>query len=74
VYKGIPDRWRMAAWWTLAEEATQRYTGKGKCKRSAEALAVDYRVSLLPSTNTQNPAEKRSKASTNPPPSTFRST
>lgn len=47
VYKGVPDRWRMAAWWTLAEDAAQRNLGKGKGKRSAEDLARDYMVSRL---------------------------
>ena len=47
VYKGIPDRWRMAAWWTMAEErATLK--GKGKGKRSAEELGNDYRVRPTP--------------------------
>jgi len=46
VYKGIPDRWRMAAWWTLAEEyANQEAKGKGKGKAKPEDLIADYRVS-----------------------------
>lgn len=45
VYKGIPDRWRMAAWWTLAEERAADYKGKGKASRSADVLAQEYRVS-----------------------------
>ena len=45
VYKGIPDRWRMAAWWTLAEEyANQEAKGKGKGKAKPEDLITDYRV------------------------------
>jgi hypothetical protein len=47
VYKGVPDRWRMAAWWTLAEEyANQEAKGKGKGKAKAEDLITNYRVSL----------------------------
>lgn len=45
VYKGIPDRWRMAAWWTMAEEAVAKRKGKGREGRSAEELAEEYRVS-----------------------------
>ncbi|WVW85735.1 hypothetical protein I302_107773 [Kwoniella bestiolae CBS 10118] len=49
VYKGIPDRWRMAAWWTLAEGLT-REKGKGKGKESEQSES-DYRNTLdLPST------------------------
>lgn len=44
VYKGIPDRWRMAAWWTLAEEQTANYKGKGRATRSAGDLAQEYQV------------------------------
>jgi len=48
VYKGIPDRWRMAAWWTLAEEyANQEAKGKGKGKAKPEDLITDYRVCRL---------------------------
>ncbi|KAI9637330.1 rab-GTPase-TBC domain-containing protein [Dioszegia hungarica] len=48
VYKGIPDRWRMAAWWTLAEARSGEHHGKGKKK--AEELCFDYRNSIdLPS-------------------------
>jgi hypothetical protein len=48
VYKGVPDRWRMAAWWTLAEEyANQEAKGKGKGKAKSEDLITDYRVCPL---------------------------
>ncbi|KAK4688988.1 hypothetical protein P7C73_g1125, partial [Tremellales sp. Uapishka_1] len=48
IYKGIPDRWRMAAWWTLAESKADGMS-KGK-KKAAEELGQDYRHSLdLPS-------------------------
>ncbi|KAK8854863.1 hypothetical protein IAR55_003602 [Kwoniella newhampshirensis] len=51
VYKGIPDRWRMAAWWTLAEDRTRTYKGKGKETRLASDIAVDYHNTVdLPST------------------------
>ncbi|WWC71665.1 uncharacterized protein I206_105623 [Kwoniella pini CBS 10737] len=50
VYKGIPDRWRMAAWWTLAQEQTDK-KGKGKANKSVEDLERDYQNTLdLPST------------------------
>lgn len=39
VYKGVPDRWRMAAWWTLSEDACSRYKGK---QRSADELKEEY--------------------------------
>lgn len=45
VYKGVPDRWRMAAWWTLAEERADR-KGKGRAK-SADDIMQDYRVRKL---------------------------
>lgn len=45
VYKGIPDRWRMAAWWTMAEEAVGGWKGKGRETRGAAELAQEYRVS-----------------------------
>ncbi|WVR07432.1 hypothetical protein IAU60_004473 [Kwoniella sp. DSM 27419] len=45
VYKGIPDRWRMAAWWTLAEDRM----GKGK-KPSREIRSDYWRYIDLPST------------------------
>lgn len=44
VYKGIPDRWRMAAWWTFAEEQAQKWNGKGKGKSTAQELTSDYTV------------------------------
>ncbi|OXG16931.1 GTPase activating protein [Cryptococcus neoformans Tu401-1] len=51
VYKGIPDRWRMAAWWTLAEEQVQKWNGKGKGKSTAQQLISDYTEAVnLPST------------------------
>ncbi|OCF37837.1 GTPase activating protein [Kwoniella heveanensis BCC8398] len=51
VYKGIPDRWRMAAWWTLAEDRTRDYQGKGKGKKPASEIGNDYRNTIdLPST------------------------
>ncbi|WWC63189.1 uncharacterized protein I303_105789 [Kwoniella dejecticola CBS 10117] len=54
VYKGIPDRWRMAAWWTLAQEQTEkvaRSKGKGRASRSAEDIENDYKNTVeLPST------------------------
>lgn len=45
VYKGIPDRWRMAAWWTMAEETVGGWKGKGRETRRAAELAQEYRVS-----------------------------
>ncbi|KAL7423424.1 hypothetical protein Q5752_001004 [Cryptotrichosporon argae] len=48
VWKGIPDRWRMAAWATLAED---RAAGKGK-QKSAEHIADEYKMRVdLPSTS-----------------------
>lgn len=44
VYKGIPDRWRMAAWWTLIQETSARKAAKGKQRQTADDLADDYRV------------------------------
>ncbi|ORY35439.1 putative GTPase activating protein [Naematelia encephala] len=44
VYKGIPDRWRMAAWWTMAEDRTEQAKGKGRASREAEDLISEYRV------------------------------
>jgi hypothetical protein len=44
VYKGVPDRWRMAAWWTMAEDSVGRWKGKGRETRSAEELADEYKV------------------------------
>ncbi|TXT15638.1 hypothetical protein VHUM_00141 [Vanrija humicola] len=38
VYKGIPDRWRMAAWWTLAEGRAS----KASRMRSHSDLQADY--------------------------------
>lgn len=38
IYKGIPDRWRMAAWWTLAEEKA----AKAPRTPSPESLESDY--------------------------------
>lgn len=38
IYKGIPDRWRMAAWWTLAEQRAVRASRK----QPAEALEAEY--------------------------------
>ncbi|WVQ99910.1 hypothetical protein IAU59_007053 [Kwoniella sp. CBS 9459] len=50
VYKGIPDRWRMAAWWTLAEDTTRDYRGKGKGKKPANEILDDYKNTIdLPS-------------------------
>jgi hypothetical protein len=47
VYKGVPDRWRMAAWWTLAEVhvGTSRDKGKGRAKTVID-LQNEYKVSL----------------------------
>ncbi|ODO06655.1 hypothetical protein I350_04013 [Cryptococcus amylolentus CBS 6273] len=51
VYKGIPDRWRMAAWWTLSDGQAQQWKGKGKGKASAPELIKDYNDCInLPST------------------------
>jgi hypothetical protein len=47
VYKGVPDRWRMAAWWTLAE-ARAGDQPRAKGKRKADELFMDYRVSSPP--------------------------
>ncbi|WVQ68224.1 uncharacterized protein L199_006431 [Kwoniella botswanensis] len=50
VYKGIPDRWRMAAWWTLARDQMD-LKGKGKDRRDSEGIENDYKNTLdLPST------------------------
>jgi hypothetical protein len=38
IYKGIPDRWRMAAWWTLAEERAVQ----ANCGPSHQSLESDY--------------------------------
>lgn len=39
IYKGVPDRWRMAAWWTLAEDrAAKAKSGMP----SAATLEADY--------------------------------
>lgn len=38
IYKGIPDRWRMAAWWTLAEERAK----SGNRVPSHDSLEADY--------------------------------
>ncbi|WVQ81932.1 hypothetical protein IAT38_004059 [Cryptococcus sp. DSM 104549] len=46
VYKGIPDRWRMAAWWTLAQEQSRSWRGKGKGKRTAQELSDDYQHAI----------------------------
>ena len=46
IYKGVPDRWRMAAWWTLAEDAVARGTDPGARGKRAELLEADYRVCL----------------------------
>ncbi|KLT38608.1 RabGAP/TBC [Cutaneotrichosporon oleaginosum] len=52
VWKGIPDRWRMAAWWTLAEAAANDARRKGERVPGHEALEADYTVRKdLPSTN-----------------------
>ena len=53
VYKGIPDRWRMAAWWTLSSDRTREYSTKGKGReRPNELLLEDYRHMIdLPSTH-----------------------
>jgi len=40
IYKGIPDRWRMAAWWTLAEDQA----AKAGRTPSVESLEADYTV------------------------------
>lgn len=48
IYKGIPDRWRMAAWWTLAEQRAVRASRK----QPAEALELEYGTRKeQPSTN-----------------------
>jgi USP6 N-terminal-like protein len=46
VFKGIPDRWRAAAWYTLMEQRAALAASKGDVMR-AEALAVKYRVRLF---------------------------
>lgn len=52
VWKGIPDRWRMAAWWTLAEAAAERERKKGGRVMQHDSLEADYTVRKeLPSTN-----------------------
>lgn len=52
VWKGIPDRWRMAAWWTLAETAADEARRKGERVPAHDALEADYTVRKdLPSTN-----------------------
>lgn len=45
VYKGIPDRWRMAAWWTMAEQRAAEASAGGKGEKKAEDLSTEYRVS-----------------------------
>lgn len=49
VYKGIPDRWRAAAWGTLIDEmippsSSGRVAGKGKARDSDEDLIREYQV------------------------------
>ena len=52
VYKGIPDRWRMAAWWTLAEDQVAKVPGKGKGGKPADVLANEYNHAIdLPSSH-----------------------
>lgn len=38
VYKGVPDRWRMAAWWTMAESRSS----KAGRQPSHQALEAEY--------------------------------
>lgn len=52
IWKGIPDRWRMAAWWTLAESAAERERKKGSRVVQHDSLESDYTVRKdLPSPN-----------------------
>ncbi|BEJ12645.1 hypothetical protein CspHIS471_0211050 [Cutaneotrichosporon sp. HIS471] len=52
IWKGIPDRWRMAAWWTLAEAAADRARRNGERVPVHDALEADYNMRKdLPSTN-----------------------
>lgn len=52
VWKGIPDRWRMAAWWTLSEAAADRARRNGERVPVHDALEADYNVRKdLPSAN-----------------------
>ncbi|EIW67373.1 hypothetical protein TREMEDRAFT_13152, partial [Tremella mesenterica DSM 1558] len=53
VYKGIPDRWRMAAWWTLSEDTVRSQEQQGQKKhKSIEELSNDYLTRLdLPSSH-----------------------
>jgi USP6 N-terminal-like protein len=52
VYKGIPDRWRAAAWFTLIEGKAKESSQKSANElKRAEMLGVEYRDSIdLPST------------------------
>ncbi|CAG8748898.1 11459_t:CDS:2, partial [Acaulospora colombiana] len=59
VYKGIPDRWRTAAWYTLMERMASSYTfdaavqarKSGQDFKRIEQLQIDYREAIdLPST------------------------
>ena len=47
VYKGVPDRWRAAAWGTLIDQMEPR-SSKGKGRATDEQLLEEYQVSLLP--------------------------
>ena len=47
VIKGIPDRWRAAAWEALMTRAQNRGMGKGKGKINQEAFSRKYYVSLV---------------------------
>lgn len=49
VYKGVPDRWRSAAWWILIERGTSASSRAVAVARAATkdsgSLGIQYRVS-----------------------------
>lgn len=47
VYKGIPDRWRSAAWATLMRQFVDP-DSKGKGRATDEELGIMYKVRLVP--------------------------
>lgn len=47
VYKGVPDRWRMAAWWTMVQQKAGESSGSSKGKKKADDLAREYQVRML---------------------------
>jgi len=54
VYKGMPDRWRSAAWWILIEwqtdaslQAAAKTAGTRAVKKDSGSLGRQYRVSTI---------------------------